>query len=178
MKTLFNKHILLAMGVSAALLLISSNSMALDAAYSRTGGFTGFGLGGGAALFLDADPSGDVDLNLQAGVGATEKFTVALNVDGRLMINKDYLVGVIVPGPEFSFFVWEGLYIHAGAGVAMTIPDNADFTVGMDIGVGIGYEKFINTNLAGYLSMDVDYFLINDYSDVITVGFWMGLRYY
>ena len=172
------KTIRLAACVGLAMLLFSGSAKALDAAYSRKGGFTGFGLGAGAALFLDEQVAGDMDLNLQVGMGASDTLTVALNLDSRLIIHKDFLVGMIVPGPEFSFFLFKGLYIHAGAGLAFVIPEETDFTIGMDVGAGIGYEKFINTNLAGYIRMDVDYFFISDLPDIISVGFWFGLRYY
>jgi hypothetical protein len=164
--------------VAFSLFLMSNRASAIDAAYSRKGGFTGFGMSGGGALFLDGDPGGDIGLTLQAGAGASSKFTVAFNLDGHLQISSNYLSGMMVPGPSISFFVFKGLYIHIDMGVALTFLEDSDFTVGMDAGAGIGYEIFINTNWAAYMTVDFDYFLMYDMSDILMPSLWIGLRYY
>jgi hypothetical protein len=170
------------------LLVISANVLALEPAYSRKGVFTGIGLGGGVSLPLgndtgpwgtSMDPLGDIALDLQLGVGASKKVTIALNVDGRLEVSNDTIGGMVVPGPEVTVFIVKGFNVHAGIGVAITFWKDVDGAkVGMDAGAGLGYEFWVNTKWAAYMNIDFDYFLINEMPDLLTIGFWMGMRYY
>lgn len=172
----------IAIGVAMAVILFTHSAMALDAPYSRKGPFTGIGFIGGGAIIMgdDATGAGDLGMNLQLGLGATEKMTISLNLDNRLQIGNDTSQGMIVPGPRFAFFFTKNIYLSMGVGLALAIstePTN-DNAVGMDAGISVGYEHFVNTNIAAYLSLGVDYFLLNDAYDVTTIGLGLGIRYY
>ncbi len=167
--------------IVAGFMAISSNAAALKPAYSRKGIFTGFGLGGGISLPLEGtlDPLGDIALNLQLGIGASERVTVALDIDSHLDINNDIFGGLIVPGPTVTVFIIKGFNIHASIGAAITFWENLDgVKIGMDAGIGVGYEIWFKTKWAAYFNIDADYMLINEFPDLMTINFWMGLRYY
>ncbi|MBN2803921.1 MAG: hypothetical protein JXR91_12585 [Deltaproteobacteria bacterium] len=175
----FNRFTL--MFIIAAVMTVSANAFALQSAHSRKGVFTGIALGGGVSLPTDntMDPLGDLSLKLQLGVGASQHITVSLDVDSRLEISNSVVGGLFVPGPKLTFFLLGGLNIHAGVGVAISYWDTLDgVKIGMDAGAGIGYEMWVNTKWAAYMNLDVDYFLMNEFSDLITINFWIGLRYY
>ncbi|MBN2719027.1 MAG: hypothetical protein JXX14_24480 [Deltaproteobacteria bacterium] len=172
--------------IGAALLLgifmMTRPAIALDAAYSRKGPFTGIGfIGGGGVLLGDENVGlGDLGLNLQLGLGVTENLTVSLNVDNRLQIGNNVVQGMIIPGPEFSIFVAKNLYVNFGVGLAMglkTEPQN-DNAIGMNMGASFGYEHFVNTNIAAYIGIGMDYTLLSDADDLLMFGVLMGIRYY
>ncbi|MBN2342109.1 MAG: hypothetical protein JXX29_11090 [Deltaproteobacteria bacterium] len=180
-----SKHVIRAwmvLGFTATLLMAAQSAMALDAAYSRKGPFTGIGFGGGGAVIMNEDTAGagDLALNLQLGLGASEKLTVSLNLDNRLQIGNDLAQGMIVPGPRFAIFLSKNLYISAGVGLALAISaePNNDNAVGMDAGLSVGYEHFVNTNIAAYISGGVEYFLLNEASDTMVFMLGLGIRYY
>lgn len=179
MKHLLTSKHLAAMIVALGLCVVATNASALDSAYSRKGPFGGVGLGGGAALVSD-DVAGDLGLSLQVGVGANEKMTVALNLDTRLQIGNEMVMGTIVPGPRVTFFLNKNFYIQSGIGLAFGIssePEDKN-VIGLNIGANVGYEYFANTNLAAYFSAGAEYYLLNAADDLITFGIALGIRYY
>ena len=172
--------------IGAAFLLgcffMTQSAWALDAPHSRKGPFTGVGfIGGGGLIFADDTVGiGDLGLNLQLGLGASENFTVSLNLDNRLHIGSHVVQGMIVPGPRFTVFVAKNIYLNAGVGLALGLkvePDN-DNAVGMNVNVGGGYERFVNTNLAAYVGLGGDYYFLNDADDVLAFTMVLGIRYY
>lgn len=168
--------------LAMALLLFGQSAYAWDAAYSRRGPFVGVGFDGGAAIFSEGEATGTGALgtNFQLGIGASDNFTVSLNLDMQLHIGNDIKQGLIVPGPQFAIFITKNFYLSAGVGLAIAIstePFN-DNNVGMDMGMNVGYEHFINTNIAAYVSGGVDYYLLNDALDVVVIMMGLGIRYY
>ncbi len=179
-RTSINRHCAAA-AFALAILVAAGGANALDAAYSHKGPFAGFGLGGGVSLMGGGEltPLGDVGLALQAGVGANDHITLAFNLDMRLEIGNEMTMGLFVPGPELTFFLVKGLFLQVGVGLAIATSDDIGGTaIGLDAGAALGYEFWVNTNWAAYLSGGVDYFLLNDASDVVNFGLWFGLKYY
>ena len=173
-------------GIGAFLMLgifmMTQPATALDAPYSRKGPFTGVGfIGGGGLLMGDENTGlGDLGMNLQLGLGVSEHLTVALNLDNRLEIGSDVVQGMIIPGPEFSVFLTKDIYINAGVGLAMglkTEPDN-DNAIGMNAGFSLGFEHFVNTNIAANIAVGMDYTLLADADDLLMFSVLMGIRYY
>jgi hypothetical protein len=185
--------ICLALATAAVVLASASQSAALDAYQDRRGLFSGISMGGGAAIVPDGDTGGEILLDFQLGGGATENLTLCLDVDVMFQLFDAYQNWLVVPGPELNFFVWEGLYLRVGFGMALTfvrgeevqgpptpgsdVEDN-DFALGFDAGAGLGYEFFATSNLAMGLGVEFDYYLIDDHDDVMSVGFSFGIRYY
>lgn len=185
----------LCLGFVATMLVLSvaSPSAALDAYQDRRGLFSGISIGGGAAIVPDSDTGGEILLDFQLGGGATENLTLAFDVDLWFQLFDAYQNWMVVPGPELNFFIWEGLFVRAGFGMALVFVrgdevqgprnpgsevDDNDFTLGFDGSLGLGYEFFANSNLALGLAIECDYFALDDYDDVVSVGFSFGIRYY
>lgn len=177
----------------AAVLLAGAPAAGLDGYQDRRGLFTGLGIGGGVAL-SDGDAGGEVLFELVLGGGATEQLTLALDIDVRYQrLDADRQNWMVVPGPEASYFLSNGLFVRAGVGLAMVFvqgqeitdvatPGKAvkdkDFTFGFDGSLGLGWEFFVNSNLALGLAVEADYFLIDGHPDVFVIGLSMGMRYY
>ncbi|MBN2528143.1 MAG: hypothetical protein JXR76_17255 [Deltaproteobacteria bacterium] len=165
------------------ILFMSNTAAALDAAYSRKGPFGGVGFLGGGAVLAGEDENtglGDLGLNLQVGLGATENFTVSLNLDNRLQMGTHVVQGLIVPGPRFSLFLTKNVYLSAGVGLAIALnaePKN-DNSVGMNAGAGVGVEHFVNTNVAAWIGLGADYFLLTNADDILSFTISLGIRYY
>jgi len=186
-------RVCLALVTAAVVLAWASPSMALDAHQDRRGLFSGVSLGGGAAIVPDGDTGGEILLDFQLGGGATENLTLCLDVDFAFQLLDSYQNWLVVPGPELNYFIWEGLFVRVGFGMALTfirgdevqgpptpgsdVEDN-DFTLGFDMGAGLGYEFFANSNLAMGLAAEFDYYLLDEVDDVMGVGFSFGIRYY
>ena len=183
MKRIYNsKKFWISALLLAGAFMITRPATALDAAYSRKGPFTGIGFIGGGGVIMGDDNTGvgDLGLNLQLGLGVSEKLTVALNLDNRLEIGNDLVQGMIIPGPEFSVFLSKNLYVNTGVGLALgmkTEPGN-DNAIGMNAGISVGFEHFVNTNIAAYIAGGADYTLLNDADDLLMFGLLMGIRYY
>jgi len=178
---------------AAVVLALASPSAALDAHQDRRGLFSGISMGGGAAIVPDKDTGGEILLDFQLGGGATQNLTLALDVDIWFQLFDSYQNWLVVPGPELNYFLWEGLFVRVGFGMALTfirgeeLPeptggdnpiDDNDFTLGFDASAGLGYEFFANSNLAMGLAVEFDYFLLDEVDDVMSVGFSFGIRYY
>jgi hypothetical protein len=181
------------LAAAALALLVATPASALDAYRDRKGLFTGLDLGGGAAISGD-EAGGEVLFDLVLGGGAADNLTLALDLDVRYQrFDADRRNWLVVPGPEVNWFVAGGLFLRAGVGLALTfvrgpevadvampgkkVEDN-DFTLGFDGSLGLGYEFFVNSNLALSLALEGDYFLLDEQDDVFAVCFSMGLRYY
>lgn len=183
----------LALVAAAIALALASPSTALDAHQDRRGLFSGISIGGGAAIVPGEDIGGEILFDFQLGGGATQDLTLALDVDVWFQLFDSYQNWLVVPGPELNYFLWEGLFVRVGFGMALAfirgeevkdaptpgsdVEDN-EFTLGFDAGLGLGYEFFATSNLAMGLAVEADYFLLDDVDDVVSVGFSFGIRYY
>jgi hypothetical protein len=183
----------LALTAALTVLALASPSAALDAHQDRRGLFSGVSMGGGVAIEPEGDTGGEILLDLQLGGGATEYLTVAFDLDVWFQLLDTHQNWIVVPGPELNFFLYEGLFVRVGFGMALTfirgeevqgpptpgsdVKDN-DFTLGFDAALGLGYEFFANSNLAMGLAVEADYFALDDINDVVSIGFSFGIRYY
>lgn len=175
------------------LVLAAGPAEALDAYQDRKGLFSGIGLGGGAVL-SDDEAGGEFLFDLTLGGGATSDLTLALDIDVRYQrFDADRQNWMVVPGPQLDWFIAGGLFIRAGVGLALVfakgpevadvpvpgkeVKDN-DFTIGFDATLGLGYEFFVNSNLALGLALEGDYYLLDEIEDVFGICFMLGLRYY
>jgi hypothetical protein len=89
---------------------------------------------------------------------------------------------MITPGPEVNYYFGDtGLFLRGGAGAAMTMiwPDEADFNfkVGLDVGLGFGWEFFFTSKTALGLVMEGDYIVLSG-DDIGMVSFSMFFRFY
>jgi hypothetical protein len=181
------------LAVATLLVLAATPAAALDGYQDRKGLFSGVGLGGGAVL-SDDETGGEFLFDLALGGGATADLTLALDLDIRYQrFDADRQNWMIVPGPQLDWFIAGGFFIRAGFGLALVfargpevddvvmpgkqVKDN-EFTLGFDASVGLGYEFFVNSNLALGLALEGDYYLLDELADVIGICFSLGLRYY
>jgi len=175
------KQIIIYMGLLVALCAAPQTASALDGYRDRSGVMGGLGIGGGAVV-QEGDTGGEMMLDVQIGGGATKNITFALDVDLRLQLVDGNKTGLLVPGPELTFFITDGLFVRAGIGLGMIFAgsngSDDNFTLGFNGGGGIGYEFFTGADLALSMALEVDYFVIDNRPNVFAGGFWMGLRFY
>lgn len=173
------------LGAAMLVMIFSSQAYALDAYQDRRGFFAGIGTGGGVAI-QGGNPGGAIMFDLQLGGGATKNLTLALDTDLWIQIMDGYNNIVLTPGPEVNYFFGDtGMFIRGGIGMALDFikydpePDNADkFKIGIDAGIGLGWEFFAGSDIAVGLALESDYVVLMDGDDIITVNFAIGLKYY
>lgn len=182
-----------------AMTMLASQAFALDAYKDRRGLFAGLNLGGGAG-FAGVDSAGEatgLDKNRQLGLhlgaevggGLTKTITGALETNwwirtvrlNERKLNHQHLSLL----PFVRWFIWDGLNIGAGTGLAYTVFDTERDGVetfryremGLALKAGAGYEFFVNGTIAA--GIDVGYtrhFYSN--ADFDTVGAQVTLRWY
>lgn len=183
----------LAMSSVAMILTLSGTATALDSYQDRRGFFGGFGLGGGGA-FSGSEPGGGILVDFQLGGGATQNLTVCLDTDLWIHILDTSRNLMLTPGPEVNYFFGDtGIFLRVGLGMALTFswfedsyfvvppggkrPSDTDFRLGFDGSLGVGWEFFVNSNLALGLALEGDYVVLNG-DDIASVGFSFGLKHY
>lgn len=182
-----------------ALMLVASQSYALDAYKDRRGIFAGVNVGVGAG-FAGVDQAGDLtglDENRQLGLhlgaevggGLSQHLTGALEANwwirtvtlGSRHLNHQHLSLL----PVARYFIWDGLNVGAGAGLAYASFDTERNGVetyryremGLALKFGAGYEFFMNGTIAA--GIDIGYtrhFYSN--ADFDTLGGQVTLRWY
>jgi hypothetical protein len=178
--------------IVAGILTASASAFALDAYQDRRGLFTGIGLGGGAA-FEGGGTGGAALIDLQLGGGATRDLTFDMDLDIWFQLMDHHDNWMITPGPEINYFITDGLFVRGGLGLALVfvtgekvkdpVPgggkssEQNDFTIGFDGSLGLGYEFFVNSNLALGMAVEGDYVVLKG-DDVGSVNFSMELKYY
>lgn len=161
---------LIAAAVVLGALCVSSNAFALDAYQDRRGLFAGVGLGGGpGAASVDnvADITGLDDgrqmglhFNVLVGGGITERLTGAAEASwwirtvqlGERHLDHQHFSFM----PVVSFFLFEGLHLKGGAGLAYASFDAERSGVsvhhyremGLAAKAGAGWEFFLNGTVA------------------------------
>ena len=170
-----------AFAVAALSLLVAADAAALDGYQDRRGMFAGVGIGGGAAIQNDK-VGGDMLLDVQIGGAPNKRVTFALDVDVRFQLVDGNSNWYLVPGPEFNFFLSDAIFMRLAAGLAFMFPEEdvkgKSMTLGMDASLGVGYEFFVNSNWAIDLTVEGDYFLLDNIEDVVAIGFSIGMKFY
>ncbi len=170
-KILFGALALLVLTCTAA------PAMAIDGYQDRKGLYGGLGTGGGVE-FLGSDPGGGLFFDAQLGAGATQNFTLALDMDFWTHVFNGNKIYMLTPGPEVNFYIGDtGLFIRAGVGMAMTWPKNQDFMLGFDTSLGAGYEFFGGANTAMALAVEGDYMIL-DGPDIASIIFALNVKFY
>jgi hypothetical protein len=145
-------------------------------------------------VLSDDEAGGEIVFDLTLGGGATADLTLALDLDVRYQrFDAERQNWMVVPGPQLDWFIAGGLFLRAGVGLALTFADGPavgdvavpgkqvednSFALGLDASLGLGYEFFVNSNLALGLALEGDYYLLDELADVFGVCFSLGLRYY
>ncbi len=176
----FRKYLVLLLIV--AITTVAGTVLALDGAKDRRGLFWGMGFGGGGAVVVSGgDTGGEVNFDIQLGAGVSNNLTSDFDIDIYTIIFKGQRQVIINPGPEINYFFGDtGLFIRGAFGAAMNIinvGNDSDFLLGFDVGFGLGWEFFANTNLALGLAAEADY-IVRQGEDLALFGFMFGLRYY
>jgi len=177
-----------AAALAVALLSVAFDAAALDGYRDRRGAFMGLAVGGGAAV-RDGEVGGEAGAGFQLGGGAAKWLTISLDADLRMQHVDGFTDWMFVPGPQLDVFILNALFVSAGVGVAFVFPDDDrakgdalktedDFVMGLDAMVGIGYEFFVGSDVAIDIGIEGDYFALADSDDALSVGFWLGFRYY
>ena len=178
---------------ASTILLLSVPALALDGYQDRRGFFGGIGFGGGG-VFAGSEPGGGIVFDFQLGGGATQNLTVALDTDLSIHILEHSRNLLLTPGPEVNYFFGEtGIFARVGIGMALTFswfedtdfeipaggkkPDDTDFRLGFDGSLGVGWEFFVNSDLALGLAFEGDYVVLNG-DDIASFGFSFGLKHY
>lgn len=185
--------------ILAALMLLASPSFALDAYKDRRGVFAGVNVGGGAGFAgvdsaseltgLDENRQLGLHLGAEVGGGLTKTLTGALEGNwwirtvrlGDRRLNHQHLSFL----PMIRYFIWDGLNVGAGAGLAYAVFDTERAGVetfryremGLALKFGAGYEFFVNGTIAA--GIDAGYtrhFYSN--ADFDTLGAQVTLRWY
>lgn len=177
------------LAVTAALLTIASSASALDAYQDRRGAFAGVGLGGGAA-FQGGESAGELMLDFQIGGGANQNLTFALDVDLWWQLFQDHTNFIVTPGPEVEYFFGDsGIFLRLGVAMALltrtedvksevgVTNKESTFDLGFDGTAGLGWEFFVNSNIAAGLSLDADY-MVTPNDDIVSAGVTLSLTYY
>ncbi len=177
----WKKQVVCWIGAMVVVTAIAGSANALDAYRDRRGMFGGIGFGGGAAI-QGGEAGGGGLVDFQIGAGATKNLTICLDVDLWLHATGYDLKFLVTPGPEVNYYFGDtGLFIRGGAGAAMTMiwPDEGDFDfkVGLDLGLGFGWEFFFTSKSAMGLVMEGDYILIIG-DDIGMISFSMYFRFY
>lgn len=184
----------------ACVMLLSSSAFALDGYADRKGVFVGLGVGGGVGAVATDDAS------VTNGLGDGRKLGLSLHGILGGGVNKNILLALGVNtwirtteqgSHEYShqhwnflangnFFLLDGLYIDAGAGLAYadfdaSIGDSVTnySEMGLAVRAGLGYEYFINGTHA--LGLNVGYtrhFYFDADAAFDTIGATVGIRWY
>jgi len=164
-------------GVLAALLVLAfaSGAEALDAYQDRTGFFFGLGGQGGVAI-SNGDAGFGAGGGFMLGGGATQDFTIEVDVNCLYLSVGDGAV-TLLGGPRAAYFVWEGLYVRAGADFGWLHAGKLDVMTAAPK-VGVGYEVFFDANWAGGLGLDYEHLFLFDDPDIDLVGMSLEIRYY
>ncbi len=175
-------RIALSTAVLVTLLLCSVDAFALDGYKDRKGLYGGFGIGGGA-LFQDGNTGGGFLFDVQLGAGVNQMVTLGLDLDTAVHGIDGNVNWMLVPGPEANIFILDGLFIRIGLNSVLLFRDNEfegdSFAFGFGPDFALGYEFFVNGNLALAMAIDGSYtYVAQDESHMTTVGFWMGFRFY
>jgi|GEM_PF-1389224 len=191
---------LAALLIVASVMLLSSSAFALDGYADRKGVFVGLGVGGGIGA-VDTEESG-----ITNGLGDGRKLGLSLHGIIGGGVNKNILLGLGVNtwirtteqgSHEYShqhwnflangnFFLIDGLYIDAGAGLAYadfdaSIGDNVTnySEMGLALRAGLGYEYFLNgTHAVGLNVGYTRHFYFDADAAFDTIGATIGIRWY
>ena len=127
----------------------------IEGARDRRGFYIGSGVGFGGTFFYYDDFIPAMRLDVALGGGVTKKFTLGADLHVTPFLAPR--VGVGFGGDiEGTFYVWRGLYLRSGLGVA-GVPkrrsadaeeDERGMTVGLGGAFGLGYEFFLNSTAA------------------------------
>ncbi len=179
-------------------MLSISEAQALDAYESRKNVFGGVALGGGYGFLLqdqqiaEAGPESGPGFHAQGvfGTGVSEFWTFGVEADWwvRSVSKSDaneYTFHHGSVGGVANFFVTEGLFLDAGAGLAYGICNgrlegrNCKWReLGMSAQAGLGFEAWFNGNVAGVANLDyTHHFYLNDtgFGNISAV---FGVRWY
>lgn len=134
----------------------------IEGPQDRRGFYIGAGLGFGGTFFYVDDfvPATRVDLHFGGGVSKRLTLGADLHVTPYLSPG----VGVAFGGDiEATGYMWRGLYVRAGAGLAGVPNRNIDpdddargISVGLGGKVGLGYEFFLNSTAAVGVGLSYD----------------------
>jgi hypothetical protein len=172
----------LAAVAALAFLSQAADAAALDGYRDRKGAFMGLGVGGGAA-FQGGEVGGDAGFDLEVGGGAAKWLTLSLDLDTRMQHVAGFTNWMFVPGVQADVIILNALVVSAGVGIAFVFPDEElmpddDFTMGFDGMLGLGYEFFVGSDVAIDIGLEADLIAVDHMDNVITVGIWLGFRYY
>lgn len=191
---------LAALFVAGFVLMISSSAFALDNYADRKGAFFGLGIGGGIGA-VDTEENG-----LTNGLGDGRKLGLGLHAIIGGGVNDNIVLGLGVNtwirsveqgSQDYShqhwnflangnFFLIDGLYIDAGAGLAYASFDATQGTntttyneMGLALRGGLGYEFFLNgTHALGINAGYTRHFYFDADAAFDTIGASIGIRWY
>ncbi|TDP73716.1 hypothetical protein [Bradymonas sediminis] len=191
---------LAALFIAGFVLMMSSSAFALDGYADRKGVFVGLGVGGGIGAVANEDDG------ITNGLGDGRKLGLSLHGIIGGGVNKNIVLGLgvntwirnVEQGSQDyhhqhwnflangNFFLIDGLYIDAGAGLAYASYDATIGPVtqtynemGLALRGGLGYEFFLNGTHA--LGMNVGYtrhFYFDADAAFDTIGATIGIRWY
>jgi hypothetical protein len=142
----------------------------------RRGFYVGVGAGGGAYAFgSDFAPAARLDFAL--GGGVTKRLTLGIDTYLNLLPTIGDFGVSLGADLEARIFVWEGLFVGVGGGVA-GVPTNEDepqLQVGVGGLGGLGYEFFLNATAA--MAVDLHYDIRAVPGGELTQGVLLGVRF-
>lgn len=166
-------------------LLNAKTAEALDAAKDRRGLFWGMGFGGNGDISIDdeTEVGGGFNFDVQLGGGATRNLTLALDVDVAGVFFEHQQNIIFCPGPEINYFFGEtGIFIRVGLAAVLSLVKmdgvkDDEFRAGFEVGAGVGWEFFVNSNLTLGVALELDY-MVRNKNDLMMFGFMFNLKYY
>ncbi len=177
--------------VALLVLGTAGQALALDAYRDRRGLLFGVALGAGSGKADIKGEDAHIGFNLSAriGGGLSEQLTLDAEFGYHLASFEQTSGGVDTDRSNdlfsgmigASFFVWQGLYLRAMAGVshlsAAVDPGKDHSDTGLGFGGGAGFEFFANSDLAIGVGADYRYHSFEDF-DFTQINFGVTATWY
>ena len=157
----------------ALVLLTTSSAFALDAYQDRRGVFSGVGVGVGVGK-ADADKAeSQTGFNFRGrlGGGANKQLTLDGEVGAWVHFDDDQGASIYSGLLGVSYFPLDGLYVRGVGGASYLSVDEGESETGLAFGAGLGYEFFVDANLAIGIGADYLQHFYDDNLDFRVISF-------
>jgi hypothetical protein len=164
-----------ALAAATVMLGSVSSAWALDGYRDRKGLLYGLTVGFGGSKPGDADREMGVDVRGRVGGGPAANITLDAELGYDRLIDVD--ASSITGYAGVNFFLIDNLYLRGMGGIAHFSPDEGKSETGLGVGGGVGYEFFVNSDLAIGGLLDYQKQFYKEF-DVDTFSFGVTLSMY